>query len=50
MTWIEELQQFSSNGGQYHKSGFPVGEPYYEIVNQNMLKRKFKPGIKFGLQ
>lgn len=19
MTWIEELQQFSSNGGQYHK-------------------------------
>lgn len=43
MTWIEELQQFSSNGGQYHKGvGSQWGEPYYEIVNQNMLKRKFK--------
>ena len=47
MTWIEELQQFSSNGGPYHKGVSPQwGEPYYEIVNQKMLKRKFKPGDK----
>jgi len=47
MTWIEELQQFSSNGGLYHKGVSPQwGEPYYEIVNQKMLKRKFKPGDK----
>lgn len=45
MTWIEELQQFSSNGGLYHKGVSPQwGEPYYEIVNQKMLKRKFKLG------